>query len=152
MYYDQILVKIHNTCTCIILTNICYNIYINTYGYISIHILILKFWLYHLHPVYFEDTDPAVIERYFAKFNEQFFRFCDLELKKINIFFSGLYQRLNTCRVGSFKLHTYATRFVRNQSFKNVDFCGFCIDYSCLYIGVAVDFSQLLLNQTGLVC
>ncbi|XP_067950086.1 solute carrier family 53 member 1-like isoform X2 [Watersipora subatra] len=35
-----------------------------------------------------EETDPAIIERYFAKFHENFFRFCDQQLKKINIFFS----------------------------------------------------------------
>ena len=38
----------------------------------------------------FVETDPAIIERYYAKFHEKFFRFCDLELKKINIFFSGV--------------------------------------------------------------
>lgn len=36
-----------------------------------------------------ELVDPEVLTRYFAKFDEQFFHFCDSELAKINTFYSG---------------------------------------------------------------
>lgn len=35
-----------------------------------------------------ELTDPDVVTRYFAKFDEQFFHYCDGELTKINTFYS----------------------------------------------------------------
>lgn len=35
-----------------------------------------------------ELTDPDVVRRYFAKFDEQFFHYCDSELTKINTFYS----------------------------------------------------------------
>ncbi|PVD21893.1 hypothetical protein C0Q70_17696 [Pomacea canaliculata] len=34
-----------------------------------------------------EVTDPSTIQRYFARFDEKFFQFCDKELVKINTFF-----------------------------------------------------------------
>lgn len=37
----------------------------------------------------FEVTDPSTIQRYFARFDEKFFQFCDKELVKINTFFLG---------------------------------------------------------------
>lgn len=40
-----------------------------------------------------EVTEADVITRYYARFDEQFFRVCDKELAKINTFFSGLYIR-----------------------------------------------------------
>ena len=36
-----------------------------------------------------EVTEPEVITRYNARFDEQFFQVCDKELAKINTFFSG---------------------------------------------------------------
>ena len=36
-----------------------------------------------------EVTELEVINRYYARFDEQFFRVCDKELAKINTFFSG---------------------------------------------------------------
>ena len=36
-----------------------------------------------------EVTEESAIVRYYAKFDEQFFRVCDKELAKINTFFSG---------------------------------------------------------------
>lgn len=36
-----------------------------------------------------EVTEEEVITRYYARFDEQFFRVCDKELAKINTFFSG---------------------------------------------------------------
>lgn len=36
-----------------------------------------------------EVTEQEVINRYYARFDEQFFRVCDKELAKINTFFSG---------------------------------------------------------------
>lgn len=36
-----------------------------------------------------EVVEPEVIARYFAKFDEQFFTFCDKELAMINTFYSG---------------------------------------------------------------
>ena len=36
-----------------------------------------------------EVTEEEVIKRYYARFDEQFFRVCDKELAKINTFFSG---------------------------------------------------------------
>ena len=36
-----------------------------------------------------ESTDPNSVARYFTSFDEQFFSFCDRELKKINTFYSG---------------------------------------------------------------
>ena len=38
-----------------------------------------------------ELTEPEVIARYNARFDEQFFQVCDKELAKINTFFSGIY-------------------------------------------------------------
>lgn len=38
-----------------------------------------------------EVTEAEVITRYYARFDEQFFRVCDKELAKINTFFSGGY-------------------------------------------------------------
>lgn len=35
-----------------------------------------------------ELADPDVLTRYFAKFDEQFFHYCDSELTKINTFYS----------------------------------------------------------------
>lgn len=36
-----------------------------------------------------EVTEEEMITRYYARFDEQFFRVCDKELAKINTFFSG---------------------------------------------------------------
>lgn len=36
-----------------------------------------------------ELVEPDVLTRYFAKFDEQFFHYCDKELAKINTFYSG---------------------------------------------------------------
>lgn len=36
-----------------------------------------------------EVVEPEVVSRYFAKFDEQFFHYCDKELTKINTFYSG---------------------------------------------------------------
>ena len=38
-----------------------------------------------------EVVEPEVIARYFAKFDEQFFTYCDKELAMINTFYSGNY-------------------------------------------------------------
>lgn len=40
-----------------------------------------------------ESVEPEVITRHFASFDEVFFTFCDIELKKINTFYSGVYTR-----------------------------------------------------------
>lgn len=37
-----------------------------------------------------ELIEPEVLTRYFAKFDEQFFHYCDKELAKINTFYSGM--------------------------------------------------------------
>jgi hypothetical protein len=37
-----------------------------------------------------ELVEPEVLTRYFAKFDEQFFHYCDKELAKINTFYSGM--------------------------------------------------------------
>lgn len=44
-----------------------------------------------------ELVDPEVLTRYFAKFDEQFFHYCDSELAKINTFYSGLLE-IGYCR------------------------------------------------------
>ncbi|KAK9710247.1 SPX domain [Popillia japonica] len=36
-----------------------------------------------------EHVEPEILQRYFAKFDEQFFHYCDKELTKINTFYSG---------------------------------------------------------------
>lgn len=36
-----------------------------------------------------ELIEPDILTRYFAKFDEQFFSYCDKELTKINTFYSG---------------------------------------------------------------
>lgn len=36
-----------------------------------------------------EVVEPEVIARYYAKFDEQFFTYCDKELSMINTFYSG---------------------------------------------------------------
>lgn len=38
-----------------------------------------------------ELVEPEILTRYFAKFDEQFFSYCDKELTKINTFYSGKY-------------------------------------------------------------
>ncbi len=38
-----------------------------------------------------EVVEPEVIARYYAKFDEQFFTYCDKELAMINTFYSGLF-------------------------------------------------------------
>lgn len=38
-----------------------------------------------------EVVEPEILTRYFAKFDEQFFSYCDKELTKINTFYSGQY-------------------------------------------------------------
>ncbi len=43
----------------------------------------------HFHFTFFTVTDNEQIQRYFARFDETFFVFCDKELLKINTFFSG---------------------------------------------------------------
>ena len=35
-------------------------------------------------------TDASTLQRYYARFDERFFQFCDKELSKINTFFYGL--------------------------------------------------------------
>lgn len=45
-----------------------------------------------------ELVEPDILTRYFAKFDEQFFSFCDKELTKINTFYSGAFLLLKiTC-------------------------------------------------------
>lgn len=41
-----------------------------------------------------EQVEETVITRHFAKFDEQFFTFCDQELAKINTFYSGMLSAL----------------------------------------------------------
>jgi xenotropic and polytropic retrovirus receptor 1 len=41
-----------------------------------------------------EQVDPDSLSRYYAKFDEKFFSFCDKELAKINTFYSGFEQHL----------------------------------------------------------
>lgn len=36
-----------------------------------------------------DSVEPEVLARHFAHFDEQFFHYCDNELKKINTFYSG---------------------------------------------------------------
>lgn len=42
-----------------------------------------------------ELVEPEILTRYFTKFDEQFFSFCDTELTKINTFYSGKYRFIN---------------------------------------------------------
>lgn len=42
-----------------------------------------------------EVVEPEVIARYFAKFDEQFFTYCDKELAMINTFYSGTFSIIN---------------------------------------------------------
>jgi len=44
-------------------------------------------------------TDDGIIQRYFARFDENFFQFCDKELAKINTFFYGSVNFVNTKKV-----------------------------------------------------
>lgn len=37
-----------------------------------------------------ESVEPEIITRHFASFDEMFITFCDMELKKINTFYSGI--------------------------------------------------------------
>jgi len=41
-----------------------------------------------------DQVDPDSLSRYYAKFDEKFFSFCDKELAKINTFYSGFEQHL----------------------------------------------------------
>lgn len=36
-----------------------------------------------------DQVDPDSLSRYYAKFDEKFFSYCDKELAKINTFYSG---------------------------------------------------------------
>lgn len=39
------------------------------------------------------NIEEVTLQRYYAKADEEFFRICDKELAKINIFFSGSYAK-----------------------------------------------------------
>lgn len=41
-----------------------------------------------------EIMEPEILTRYFTKFDEKFFHYCDKELTKINTFYSGKYYLL----------------------------------------------------------
>lgn len=38
-----------------------------------------------------ENVEPEVASRHLANFDENFFHYCDQELKKINTFYSGIF-------------------------------------------------------------
>lgn len=44
-----------------------------------------------------DQVDPDSLSRYYAKFDEKFFSFCDKELAKINTFYSGFGLQLRFC-------------------------------------------------------
>lgn len=50
-----------------------------------------------------EVVEPEVIARYYAKFDEQFFTYCDKELAMINTFYSGVSLFLNFLRLPKYK-------------------------------------------------
>lgn len=57
-----------------------------------------------------EVVEPEVVSRYFAKFDEQFFHYCDKELTKMNTFYSGIMDSLKVqflSKINCLKLHTY---------------------------------------------
>lgn len=66
-----------------------------------------------------ELVEPEILTRYFAKFDEQFFSYCDKELTKINTFYSGKYYFI-TCQTATANIH-YIEKSLKN-------------DYSHVYI------------------
>lgn len=44
-----------------------------------------------------DTTESHVLERYFNKFDEKFFHYCDKELAKINTFYSGKLHLIYLC-------------------------------------------------------
>ena len=65
-----------------------------------------------------EITEQEVINRYYARFDEQFFRVCDKELAKINTFFSGKISSLwyfgsikLKCKIFSFEMFPIASYY-----------------------------------------
>lgn len=38
-----------------------------------------------------ESVEDEILKRHFANFDENFFHYCDQELKKINTFYSGIF-------------------------------------------------------------
>lgn len=46
-----------------------------------------------------DQVDPDSLSRYYAKFDEKFFSFCDKELAKINTFYSGFKPPLRFCLI-----------------------------------------------------
>ena len=51
--------------------------------------LFIKLSCDHWFPHRFTVTDESTIQRFFARFDEKFFQFCEKELTKINTFFLG---------------------------------------------------------------
>jgi xenotropic and polytropic retrovirus receptor 1 len=49
----------------------------------------LKEFLYHYEQNAPIQDDEHLLQRYYARADEQFFQFCDKELAKINTFFAG---------------------------------------------------------------
>lgn len=52
-----------------------------------------------------ESVEPEVITRHFASFDEMFFTYCDRELKKINIFYSGKFVKVKLQQNFSISIH-----------------------------------------------
>uniref|UniRef100_A0A2S2QX19 Xenotropic and polytropic retrovirus receptor 1 n=1 Tax=Sipha flava TaxID=143950 RepID=A0A2S2QX19_9HEMI len=48
-----------------------------------------------------DQVDPDSLSRYYAKFDEKFFSFCDKELAKINTFYSGFELHLRFCLIST---------------------------------------------------
>ena len=54
-----------------------------------------------------EVVEPEVIARYYAKFDEQFFTYCDKELSMINTFYAGIQNNDFSSSFSIYKLHIF---------------------------------------------
>lgn len=63
-----------------------------------------------------DQVDPDSLSRYYAKFDEKFFSFCDKELAKINTFYSGFELHLRFCLI-SMRVCFFAFLYYCSMSF-----------------------------------
>jgi len=92
-----------------------------------------------------EQVDPDSLSRYYAKFDEKFFSFCDKELAKINTFYSGFEQHLWFCLSPTSvfihplnKVHPIPVtwRLLLSHQFVELYHLCSCACYSCMNIRI----------------
>lgn len=84
-----------------------------------------------------EQVDPDSLSRYYAKFDEKFFSFCDKELAKINTFYSGFEQHLWFCLTPSLCVFTPIIKLTGNDYLKPAAISSIHIIISLVHVMVA---------------